>query len=255
MSGTLSRIPVKANGTRERADPDRQRVVPAVHEPLDRSPRVPDPTATLVSGGEDQLRQPRLGPVRRRPRRFADPEDPCGDPPGGLGVANTSPTSAVDRSARRSAAPDEDRVLNGAARISPDSAAGVPGNPLYNSSSPSSNACRILAYGLRNPFRFTRVRQRRDVDRRPRPWRLGGDRPRPHPGTGARHRTSVGRATENQTHLAGFAISTCAPRCTTARSIPRPVRTTPMSTTCLSAQRHLWLQRRLRDLGPRVLLG
>ena len=40
-------------------------------------------------------------------------------------------------------------------RINPDTGAGVPGNPMYSSSAPSSNASRILAYGFRNPFRFT----------------------------------------------------------------------------------------------------
>lgn len=46
--------------------------------------------------------------------------------------------------------------LNGSiARIDPDTGAGVPGNPLFAQAGASANAQRILAYGLRNPFRFT----------------------------------------------------------------------------------------------------
>ena len=86
------------------------------------------------------------------------PVNPCGDPPGGRGVANTSPTgrggAMRSQSPRRPAG--EPRVLSGAVlRLNPDTGAGVPGNPMYNASSPSANASRILAYGMRNPFRFT----------------------------------------------------------------------------------------------------
>ena len=50
----------------------------------------------------------------------------------------------------------EPRNLNGALlRINPDTGAGVPGNPLYNAATPSANASRIIAYGMRNTFRFT----------------------------------------------------------------------------------------------------
>jgi glucose/arabinose dehydrogenase/PKD repeat protein len=86
------------------------------------------------------------------------PVNPCGDPPGGVGVANTSPTARGG--ALRSQSPrrplGEPRLLSGALlRVNPDTGAGVPGNPLYSSAAPSSNASRILAYGMRNPFRFT----------------------------------------------------------------------------------------------------
>lgn len=46
--------------------------------------------------------------------------------------------------------------LNGTiARVNPQTGLGVAGNPLYTSPNASANAQRILAYGLRNPFRFT----------------------------------------------------------------------------------------------------
>ena len=50
----------------------------------------------------------------------------------------------------------EPRVLSGTVlRLNPDTGAGVVGNPMYNASAPSANASAILAYGMRNPFRFT----------------------------------------------------------------------------------------------------
>jgi PKD repeat protein len=49
---------------------------------------------------------------------------------------------------------DGPATLDGAVlRIDPATGAGVPGNPFYSSS--DANARRIVAYGLRNPFRFT----------------------------------------------------------------------------------------------------
>ena len=83
------------------------------------------------------------------------PANPCGDPPGGLGVANTSPSgrggSLRSQSLRRPAG--EPVVLNGSViRIDPSTGAAAPGNPLAGHA--SANARRIVGYGLRNPFRF-----------------------------------------------------------------------------------------------------
>jgi glucose/arabinose dehydrogenase len=74
-----------------------------------------------------------------------DQANPCGDPPGAEGGALRS------QSVRRTDGP---ATLDGAVlRIDPATGAGVPGNPFF--SSPDANARRIVAYGLRNPFRFT----------------------------------------------------------------------------------------------------
>jgi glucose/arabinose dehydrogenase len=86
------------------------------------------------------------------------PVNPCGDPPGQVGVADSSPTSEGGslraQSPRRPA--DQPVLLNGALlRVDPATGAGVPGNPMYRASAPSSNASRIIAFGFRNPFRFT----------------------------------------------------------------------------------------------------
>ncbi len=83
------------------------------------------------------------------------PKNPCGDPPGGVGGSMTPPTAEGgalrSQSLRRSDGP---AVLNGTIiRVDPDTGAALPSNPLASSSDP--NARRIIAYGLRNPYRWT----------------------------------------------------------------------------------------------------
>jgi glucose/arabinose dehydrogenase len=71
-----------------------------------------------------------------------DQANPCGDPPGAVGTPLSPPAA------------DGPATLNGAIlRIDPATGAGVPGNSFF--SSPDPNARRIVAYGLRNPFRIT----------------------------------------------------------------------------------------------------
>ena len=84
-----------------------------------------------------------------------DQANPCGDPPGAAGTALSPPGAEGgalrSQSVRRTDGP---ATLDGAVlRVDPATGAGVPGNPFY--SSPDVNARRIVAYGLRNPFRFT----------------------------------------------------------------------------------------------------
>jgi glucose/arabinose dehydrogenase len=84
-----------------------------------------------------------------------DQANPCGDPPGAAGIALSPPGAEGgalrSQSVRRTDGP---ATLDGAiVRIDPATGAGVPGNPFYSSS--DANARRIVAYGLRNPFRFT----------------------------------------------------------------------------------------------------
>jgi glucose/arabinose dehydrogenase len=82
--------------------------------------------------------------------------NPCGDPPGGAGVANTSPSgrggALRSQSLRRPAG--EPVSLDGAIiRINPATGAAAADNP--GVANPNANAARIVAHGLRNPFRFT----------------------------------------------------------------------------------------------------
>src|SRR4051812_46331519 len=83
------------------------------------------------------------------------PLNPCGDPPGGVGGAMSPPTA--EGGALRSQdmrTPADPTSLDGAIlRLNPDTGAAMPDNPLVSSADP--NARRIIAYGLRNPFRMT----------------------------------------------------------------------------------------------------
>ncbi len=84
-----------------------------------------------------------------------DQANSCGDPPGAVGTALSPPAAEGgalrSQSVRRTDGPAS---LDGAVlRVDPATGAGVPGNPFYSSS--DANARRIVAYGLRNPFRFT----------------------------------------------------------------------------------------------------
>ncbi|MBV9914885.1 MAG: PQQ-dependent sugar dehydrogenase [Solirubrobacterales bacterium] len=85
---------------------------------------------------------------------YGQQANPCADPPSPAGTALTPPAAQGGalraQSARR---PDgEPAVLNGAIlRVDPATGAAATGNPL----SGDPNRRRIVAYGLRNPFRFT----------------------------------------------------------------------------------------------------
>jgi glucose/arabinose dehydrogenase/PKD repeat protein len=83
------------------------------------------------------------------------PLNPCGDPPGGVGATLTPPTA--EGGSLRSQdldTPGDPTTLDGTLiRVDPDTGAGLPDNPLAASS--DANARRVVAYGLRQPFRFT----------------------------------------------------------------------------------------------------
>ncbi|MGH9112031.1 MAG: PQQ-dependent sugar dehydrogenase, partial [Acidimicrobiales bacterium] len=83
------------------------------------------------------------------------PVNPCGDPPGGVGGAMTPPTAEGGslRSQDVRTAGDPTGLDGTIIRVDPETGAGLPDNPL--ASSPDPNNRRIVAYGLRNPFRFT----------------------------------------------------------------------------------------------------
>jgi glucose/arabinose dehydrogenase len=83
------------------------------------------------------------------------PVNPCGDPPGGVGGVMSSPTAEGGALRSQDLRTTSDPVgLNGAIlRVDPATGAGLQDNPMASSSDP--NARRIVAYGLRNPFRIT----------------------------------------------------------------------------------------------------
>ncbi|HEX2738942.1 MAG TPA: PQQ-dependent sugar dehydrogenase [Rubrobacter sp.] len=84
-----------------------------------------------------------------------NPLNPCGDPPGGVGATLTPPTAAGGALRSQDLRTSGDPVtLDGAIlRVDPATGAALPNNPLFGHA--DANAKRIIAYGLRNPFRFT----------------------------------------------------------------------------------------------------
>ena len=84
------------------------------------------------------------------------PLNPCGDPPGGAGSVLTPPTAegGALRSQDLRTAADPVGLDGAILRVNPDTGAAMPDNPL--AARTDANARRIVAYGLRNPFRMTR---------------------------------------------------------------------------------------------------
>jgi glucose/arabinose dehydrogenase len=160
----------------------------------------------------------------------ADRANPCGDPPGSVGTALSPPTAEGgalrSQSVRRTDGP---ATLDGAVlRVDPATGAGVPGNPFI--SSPDANARRIVAYGLRNPFRITQrpvLTNYGSATSAGTPGRrsTGWSRRQPQ-----RRRTSAGRAMRERPPKADTRApgSTCARRSTRlpAQLSPRTTRTT-----------------------------
>ena len=130
-----------------RAGADRG-LVPAVPEPLGRRAGVRRRRRAL----RQRRRRRELQLRRLRPGR--QPGQPVRRPAGGA-----AGDDAADRRGRRAAQPGPpdrrrpDRLDGAILRVDPDTGAGLPDNPL--AASADANARRIVAYGLRNPFRFT----------------------------------------------------------------------------------------------------
>ncbi|MDB5105396.1 MAG: hypothetical protein JWP91_3085 [Fibrobacteres bacterium] len=61
--------------------------------------------------------------------------------------------SALDPEATKTY--DYDRLNGKMIRINPSTGAGIPSNPFYDAANPASNRSKVLARGLRQPFRFT----------------------------------------------------------------------------------------------------
>ena len=86
---------------------------------------------------------------------YGQTKNPCGDPPAPAGTSLTPPTAQGGalraQSARRPSG--QPVTLSGTIiRVDPVTGAGLPGNPF--AASADANARRIIAFGLRNPFRF-----------------------------------------------------------------------------------------------------
>jgi glucose/arabinose dehydrogenase/PKD repeat protein len=84
-----------------------------------------------------------------------NPVNPCGDAPAPVGGSMTPPTAegGALRSQDLRTSGDPATLDGSIIRVNPDTGAAMPDNPNVASSDP--NVRRIIAYGLRNPFRFT----------------------------------------------------------------------------------------------------
>ena len=84
------------------------------------------------------------------------PKNPCGDPPAGVGGTMTLPTAqgGAMRTQDKRTAGDPVGLNGSIIRVDPDTGLAPASNPSYASGA-DENDRRIIAYGLRNPFRFT----------------------------------------------------------------------------------------------------
>jgi PKD repeat protein/glucose/arabinose dehydrogenase len=84
-----------------------------------------------------------------------NPLNPCGDPPGGVGATLSPPTAEGGALRSQDLRTSGDPVsLDGSIiRVDPATGAAPADNPLVSNA--DANAKRIIAYGQRNPFRFT----------------------------------------------------------------------------------------------------
>jgi glucose/arabinose dehydrogenase len=113
-----------------------------------------------VSGGDggsaDSLDWGQFGGTQPNTTDPLVPKNPCGDPPAGVGGNEVVPTAegGVLRSQSPRRPAGEPRSLDGTIiRVDPSTGLGLASNPF--GSSTDANAKRIIAYGLRNPFRWT----------------------------------------------------------------------------------------------------
>jgi len=118
----------------------------------------PDGLLYSTAGDGASFDGPDYGQLGGSTSPVVTPADPCNDPPTGAGTAQTIPTAeggALRAQSIRRAEGTSAAVLNGALlRMDPSTGFGVSSNPFYTGNG-NNNQSRILAFGLRNPFRFT----------------------------------------------------------------------------------------------------
>jgi glucose/arabinose dehydrogenase len=109
--------------------------------------------ALYVSAGEgSNFNQADWGQFGGTTTPVVTPMNPCNDSPGGAMAPPSAEGGALRAQDMRTTG--DPTTLDGAIlRLNPTTGAGMPGNPFAGSS--DANARRIIAYGLRNPFRIT----------------------------------------------------------------------------------------------------
>ncbi len=85
--------------------------------------------------------------------QFGDPPNPCGDPPGGSALVLPTAEGGALRSQDLRTASDPAGLDGTILRVDPSTGLAASGNPGIGN--PDPNVRRVVAYGFRNPFRFT----------------------------------------------------------------------------------------------------
>jgi glucose/arabinose dehydrogenase len=108
------------------------------------------PDGALYAGGGDSASW-----ITTDYGQFGSPLNPCGDAPVPVGGTQTQPNAQGGALRAQDIIMGNDPAsLDGSIiRVNPDTGAAMPDNP--NASSPDPNTRRIIATGMRNPFRFT----------------------------------------------------------------------------------------------------
>jgi len=118
----------------------------------------PDGLLYSTAGDGASFDGPDYGQLGGTTNPLVTPANPCADPPTAIGTAQTIPTAeggALRAQSVRRVQGMSTAVLNGALlRIDPSTGYGVASNPFFTGNG-NNNQSRILAFGLRNPFRFT----------------------------------------------------------------------------------------------------
>jgi glucose/arabinose dehydrogenase len=81
------------------------------------------------------------------------PVNPCGDPPGGSMQPPTAEGGALRSQALRSSLSNPLDLDGAILRLDPETGAAMPDNPLAGNADP--NRARVVAHGVRNPYRIT----------------------------------------------------------------------------------------------------
>ena len=151
ISGRLSRLTVSNNGAGSTMVPGSEKVL--INAWCQQFPsHTPD---DVVMGPDGQLWVTAGDGAAFTTRDWGQYGNPCGDPPGAAGTNLTLPTAeGGSLRAQDALTPGDPQALSGSMiRVNPDSGLGSAGNP--DASSSDSNLARLLADGLRNPFRMT----------------------------------------------------------------------------------------------------
>jgi PKD repeat protein/glucose/arabinose dehydrogenase len=151
ISGRLARLTVSGNGSGNTMVAGSEKVL--INDWCQQYPS--HSIGTVMMGADGQLWVTGGEGASFTTRDYGQYTNPCGDPPGSAGDSLTIPSAEGGALRAQDAQTQGDpQGLSGSLiRVDPDSGLASSDNPAAGSS--DKNRARLLAYGLRNPFRFT----------------------------------------------------------------------------------------------------